>query len=510
MKIKKTLSIIIAWVLNLAMVLVLIPALPLTANANIASGTDWTLDNDGLLTIESNAGMTDWTLNKATYNSYVIEAVIQNGVTSIGDYAFQAYLNLTSVVITDSVASIGIYAFSACIDLTSVTFTGTTPPTFGSNVFNGASSLTEITVPCGSLSVYESALGAANLSGRTFATSVSTFAELQNLFTTQNAGRHYPAVIKITAPITIESSISIVGGADVTLTGEKLTRGTGANSNLFVVLGSLYGISKLTLENIVIDGANIPTAGALVNINSSDGIGGSFVMNDGAVLQNGDNSSNGGGVRVDSGTFTMNGGEIKGNSAFSGGGVYNNGGTFAMHGGEIKGNSALNGGGVAISGLITSTITLGGTAVVTGNENGSGAVNNVQLANAKYITLGTGANAPKAGMSVGITTDTFNGIFVQSGATAGDEEYFTADADGKAVFFNSGKLGINFFGGEGTASSPYLIQTAADLAKLAELVNAGNNDYKGQHYTLTDDIDLSGYGKIWNGGKGWEPIGNNT
>lgn len=64
-----------------------------------------------------------------------------------------------------------------------------------------------------------------------------------------------------------------------------------------------------------------------------------------------------------------------------------------------------------------------------------------------------------------------------------------------------------FAQGNGSVDSPYLISTAAQLVKLAELVNMGNADYNAKHYQLTCDIDLSTYGRSYNGGKGWEPIG---
>ena len=52
--------------------------------------------------------------------------------------------------------------------------------------------------------------------------------------------------------------------------------------------------------------------------------------------------------------------------------------------------------------------------------------------------------------------------------------------------------------GEGTEASPYLVESAADLAFLAQSVNAGTN-YEGKYLTQTADIDL--------GGKEWTPIG---
>ena len=47
-------------------------------------------------------------------------AVIPDGVTSIGDYAFRDCVGLTSITIPDSVTNIGLYAFSGCEGLTEI------------------------------------------------------------------------------------------------------------------------------------------------------------------------------------------------------------------------------------------------------------------------------------------------------------------------------------------------------------------------------------------------------
>jgi hypothetical protein len=66
------------------------------------------------------------------------------------------------------------------------------------------------------------------------------------------------------------------------------------------------------------------------------------------------------------------------------------------------------------------------------------------------------------------------------------------------------------FAGAGSSDDPYQIATPAQLARLAELVNAGTDDTyvaASVYYQLTADIDLSGYGKDYDDGKGWKPIG---
>jgi len=71
-----------------------------------------------------------------------------------------------------------------------------------------------------------------------------------------------------------------------------------------------------------------------------------------------------------------------------------------------------------------------------------------------------------------------------------------------------------FSGGDGTSDDPYIITTAEQLALMAELVNMGdtnyereNNQYRFNHYILGNDIDLSDFGRTFNNGRGWIPIG---
>jgi len=81
-------------------------------------------------------------------------------------------------------------------------------------------------------------------------------------------------------------------------------------------------------------------------------------------------------------------------------------------------------------------------------------------------------------------------------------------AYGSQVSFTT--TAATFFAGSGASVDPYLINTATQLAKLAELINAGNTSYNNKYYKLTADIDLSAFGIGWNGGKGWIPIGTNS
>ena len=71
---------------------------------------------------------------------------IQNGVTSIGQYAFQNCSGLTSVNIPNSITSIGMFAFSNCSGLTSFEIpSGVT--SINAQVFSYCISLTSVTIP---------------------------------------------------------------------------------------------------------------------------------------------------------------------------------------------------------------------------------------------------------------------------------------------------------------------------------------------------------------------------
>ncbi len=76
----------------------------------------------------------------------------------------------------------------------------------------------------------------------------------------------------------------------------------------------------------------------------------------------------------------------------------------------------------------------------------------------------------------------------------------------------SGALANHLTGltGSGTSESdPYLIYTAADLKWVADQVSGGNN-FSNRYFRMEQEIDLSEYGRGYNSGKGWIPIGNNT
>ncbi len=115
---------------------------------------------DGVLTISGEGAMANYSLSdSAPWYSYcydVIEIVISDEVTTIGDYAFYNCSNLTSITIPESVTSVGYQAFGHCSSLTSVNIpNGVT--SIGDEAFYDCDNLTSITIPEGVTSVSESA-----------------------------------------------------------------------------------------------------------------------------------------------------------------------------------------------------------------------------------------------------------------------------------------------------------------------------------------------------------------
>ena len=110
----------------------------------------WTLSGD-TLTISGTgemknwAGISDYTPWYSSHNS-IKTVIIQAGITSIGDHAFDSCYYLTSVTIPNSVTSIGKDAFSCCYNLTSVTIPNSVT-SIGDDAFDQCSSLTSVTIP---------------------------------------------------------------------------------------------------------------------------------------------------------------------------------------------------------------------------------------------------------------------------------------------------------------------------------------------------------------------------
>jgi len=125
--------------------------------------------------------------------------------------------------------------------------------------------------------------------------------------------------------------------------GSERTLTLNTNENMFYIRSGV----TLTIDvNITLVGRSTNNS-ALVYVS-----GGNLIMNNGAkITGNNANNASGGGIYINSsGTFTMNGGTISGNSAYRGGGIHmeTNNGIVIINGGTISGNTASSEGGGGI------------------------------------------------------------------------------------------------------------------------------------------------------------------
>ena len=89
------------------------------------SNVNWSLDEEGSLHITGEGTMASWESEAdvpwAQYRSEIKEIQIEDGVTSVGAYAFCNCSDVTETVLPDSIKNIGEFAFFSCGGLSTVT-----------------------------------------------------------------------------------------------------------------------------------------------------------------------------------------------------------------------------------------------------------------------------------------------------------------------------------------------------------------------------------------------------
>ncbi len=147
------------------------------ANGKCGEDLTWTLD-DGTLTISGTGEMENYASESKVpwYSSRTsIKTVsIEEGVTSIGNYAFRACSSLSSITIPNNVTSIGVYAFRSCSNLSSITIPNNVT-SIGALTFSGCSNLSSIKIPDSVTSIGMYAFsGCSSLSSITIPNSVTS------------------------------------------------------------------------------------------------------------------------------------------------------------------------------------------------------------------------------------------------------------------------------------------------------------------------------------------------
>ena len=141
----------------------------------------WKLYADGTLNISGTGAMKDYDYSDnrspVYMNSSVKKIVIEDGVTSIGNWAFSDCSGLISITIPNSVASIGDWAFYYCTSLTTITIPDSVT-SIGEAAFRFCSSLTSITIPDGVTSIGSSAFrGCTSLTSITIPDSITSIGD---------------------------------------------------------------------------------------------------------------------------------------------------------------------------------------------------------------------------------------------------------------------------------------------------------------------------------------------
>ena len=240
---------LLSFVLAVLMIASLLPATALAAGI-VDSGTcgaegdgsnlTWTLDSDGVLTISGSGDMHgyDYGSSGAPWDdSRVKSAVIAEGVTSIGSYAFDDCKSLTSVTIPDSVTSIGERAFQGCESLTSVTIPDSVT-IIGGEAFFGCTSLTSVTIPDSVTSIDQYAFYKCE-----FLTSVT----IPGSVTSIGVGAF--AYCKSLTSVTIPNSVTSIN-YEAFRSCESLTSVTIPDSVTSIDMSAFYGCSSLTSVTI--------------------------------------------------------------------------------------------------------------------------------------------------------------------------------------------------------------------------------------------------------------------
>lgn len=363
---------------------------------------EWTLDDDGKLTVFSDAGMEDWLENyKANTKDQITSVVLEEGVTGIPYICFQNCKNVTAVSIPGSVESIGNFAFNNCTALTSVTLQGNTPPKIGAFVFGEpvmdyipatyCKFVTDnekgIHVPAGTVETYKEKWS----SWKDYITdepapvekhehndvTFTAWTQEDSLPTT--AGNYY-----LTKDVTLTETWNVPDGeTKLCLNGKTITQ---TATGLCVI--SIGSGRTLRLYD----------CGDAGKITSGKTQGGVIVNGDATFYMYGGNISGNIGSNPTVyvlGEFHMSGGKISGNKN----GIYAYYAKIHMSGGEVTANTGSSYGAIY---LVNTTMTAGGNIVIAGNTDGDGKAKNLVISSGTFTI--DPANPLSGSANIGVTT----------------------------------------------------------------------------------------------------------
>lgn len=423
-----------------------------TLYASWTEDKGWTLDADGKLTISSEQGMVDWRdSGRKTYGQDILKAEILEGVTYIWTGMFSGCSNLTELTLPAGVTQIQEFAFQNCISLKEITLPASVTK-IGGGAFDGCISLTEVNMKgeppllqgvvfanCGFVTGNKQGIHVPEGKAQTYKDKWTDWAayiaddaptppvekhEHNDVTFTPwtaadslptDAGNYY-----LTKDVTLTETWNVPSGETTLCLNGKTISVTGGN--IAIQIDASCTLNLYDCQNA----GNITTrkghCGMVISYH------GTFYMYGGKISGN---KASTGGVMIN-GTFYMYGGEISDNDGLdSGGGVYCNSGTFHMYGGKISGNKTINDGcGVKISPYNDATFTVGGDAVISGNNTDDGKENNVYLRDGQTIEIDSStplSSSAKIGVKTKTAPTEGNPINI-TGHNKGDySRFFTSD-----------------------------------------------------------------------------------
>ena len=322
------------------------------------------------------------------------------------------------------------------------------------------------------------------------------------------------------------TGVLVTQNANFTMEGGTITSSTPDNNRgyglaVFDATATMTG-GKITGEKY----CGVWTTDATTNnIPRSFTMSGSAVISDcgGGV----DSSVYGGGVRIDAGTFTMEGGTITNCAANKGGGVDIKSSTFNLSGGTISGCESTRGGGVYLhnpectftmsSGSITGCSALvGGGGVYMESDSAStftmegGSITNCMATGegAGYgggVLMSNGRFTMKGGEISDCTANEGSSIFTYGSSTASDVTLKVSTVARSIVLSYQLNNTPCRMEGLGTPAYPYQIENGTQLLLFQSIVNGTNGQTANPAACaeLTDNIDMSSIANF-------APIGTKT
>ena len=107
---------------------------------------------EGRMVNYEQSGATPW----ANYSGEILSVYVEEGVTSVGEYAFAMMTQMVTASLPSTITSIGDYSFMGTTSLQTLVCLATTPPTIGNSTFSRTNSAIVVCVPKESVAAYQS------------------------------------------------------------------------------------------------------------------------------------------------------------------------------------------------------------------------------------------------------------------------------------------------------------------------------------------------------------------